>query len=180
MKKDSSKNSLAVYEGSGNIFEDLNVPNAEEHELKAQLAIKINSAIESLQCSQAQIAQTLGIKQPHVSQIANYKLQGFSVERLMHFLVRLGRSLVIQVSAEVVEKPAVRVVTQVSTLSYPAYNPRTDVESLRATWTRLQGGVVLKPLSICPLEESDFGTTFAPKVERVMASFEEPRRTRLQ
>jgi predicted XRE-type DNA-binding protein len=37
------------------------------------------------------------VSQPKVSALANYKLEGFSVERLMHFLLALGRDVEIRV-----------------------------------------------------------------------------------
>jgi len=38
-------------------------------------------------------ARHLGINQPKVSALANYRLEGLSVERLMHFLNALGRDV---------------------------------------------------------------------------------------
>jgi hypothetical protein len=43
--------------------------------------------------TQAEVAAVLGINQPKVSALLHYKLEGFSVERLMQFLVVLGQDL---------------------------------------------------------------------------------------
>jgi predicted XRE-type DNA-binding protein len=50
--------------------------------------------------TQAEIATALGINQPKVSALLNYKLEGFSVEWLMHFLVALGQNVEILVKAK--------------------------------------------------------------------------------
>ena len=46
----------------------------------------------------------MGINQPKISALANYRLEGFSVERLMHFLNALGRDVEIVIR----NKPASR------------------------------------------------------------------------
>jgi len=38
-------------------------------------------------------ARRLKINQPKISALANYRLEGFSVERLMHFLTTLDRDV---------------------------------------------------------------------------------------
>jgi hypothetical protein len=41
--------------------------------------------------SQTEAARQLGISEPKVSSLSNYRLDGFSVERLMHFLTALDQ-----------------------------------------------------------------------------------------
>lgn len=65
--------------------------------IKARLALEINRTIDARQLTQAATAGLLGVSQPKVSALANYKLEGFSVERLMHFLLALGRDVEIRV-----------------------------------------------------------------------------------
>jgi len=43
--------------------------------------------------TQADAADKLGVNQPKVSALANYKLDGFSVERLMTFLTALDQDV---------------------------------------------------------------------------------------
>lgn len=47
-----------------------------------------------------EVAAALGINQPKVSALLHYKLEGFSVERLMRFLVALGQDVEIVVKAK--------------------------------------------------------------------------------
>jgi predicted XRE-type DNA-binding protein len=89
-----------VIRSSGNVFADLGLPDAAELHTKARLCAALNRIVERRQLTQSEIASTLGINQPKVSALLHYKLEGFSVERLMHFLVALGHDVEIQVRAK--------------------------------------------------------------------------------
>lgn len=86
-----------VMRGSGNVFADLGLPRAEEKYTKVRLAVTVNQIIRERRLSQTAAARLLGVSQPKVSALANYQLEGFSVERLMHFLNALGRDVEIVV-----------------------------------------------------------------------------------
>jgi predicted XRE-type DNA-binding protein len=75
------------------VFADLGLPDAEERQTKLRLAHAINSVIEGLHLTQAAAADLLGTTQPKISALASYKLEGFSVERLMTFLTALDRDV---------------------------------------------------------------------------------------
>jgi len=89
----------AMEVGSGNVFADLGLPDAEELKTKVQLALAIKREIDERGWSQAQAAEVLSINQPKVSALLRYRLDGFSVERLMNFLTALGHDV------EIVIKP---------------------------------------------------------------------------
>jgi predicted XRE-type DNA-binding protein len=55
--------------GSGNVFKDLGIPNAEEHLVKAQLVFKIDQIMKSRRLKQAETAELLSIRQPDVSKM---------------------------------------------------------------------------------------------------------------
>lgn len=78
---------------SGNVFADLGLPDADLLLAKAELARQIGSILEHRHLTQAQAAQILGIDQPKVSSLLRGRLEGFSMERLTLFLVRLGRDV---------------------------------------------------------------------------------------
>lgn len=84
------KSKAAIIPSSGNVFADLGLRNPEEKQTKVRLAVEINRIIETGRISQAGASQLLQINQPKISSLANYKLDGFSVERLMNFLTALG------------------------------------------------------------------------------------------
>jgi predicted XRE-type DNA-binding protein len=84
---------------SGNVFADLGVPNPEEALAKAELASKIAALIRERNLTQAKAAKLLGIDQPKVSNLLRGYLTGFSIERLMRFLLLLGQDIRITVEA---------------------------------------------------------------------------------
>lgn len=78
---------------SGNVFADLGLADAEEHLVKAGLVLKIDKAIRARRMTQAEAAGVLGIDQPKVSSLLRGQFRGYSVERLMRFLVALGHDV---------------------------------------------------------------------------------------
>lgn len=91
---------INVTASSGNVFEDLGLPGAEDRLLKAQLASQIQRLIEEKEMTQAEIAPLLGLDQPKVSNLMRGRLAGFSVERLFGILNRLGHSIEVRISAK--------------------------------------------------------------------------------
>jgi predicted XRE-type DNA-binding protein len=83
--------------GSGNVFADLAIPNSEEALAKAELAAKIAVLIEKKRLTQVSAGKLLGIDQPKVSALLRGRLSGFSIERLMRFLLLLGQDIKITV-----------------------------------------------------------------------------------
>ena len=84
--------------GSDNVLADLGFPDAAELSAKAILAKKINDIVESRGITQVEVAELLGMPQPKVSAIRNYKLRGISLERLMQALTALGQHVEIIVT----------------------------------------------------------------------------------
>lgn len=85
--------------GSGNVFADLGLPNPEEALAKAELAHKITVLIREKGLTQVETAKLLRVDQPKVSALIRGRLTGFSLERLMRFLLLLGQDIKITVSA---------------------------------------------------------------------------------
>ena len=82
-----------VEPGSGNVFADLGLPDPDERQLRVQLAIRLNDLLKAEGLTQAAAAKLLGIAQPHVSELKNYKLSLFSSERLLHYITLLNRDV---------------------------------------------------------------------------------------
>lgn len=89
----TKRSEIQVTRSSGNVFADLQLPNAEEKLTKVRLAVAINQILEDQRLSQGVAARRLKINQPKISALTNYKLEGFSVERLMNFLTALDRDI---------------------------------------------------------------------------------------
>ena len=93
------KKKLPAFEvGSGNIFADLGLPNAEEHLLKAALVVPTASPHQGAQAdADSRRRKLAGIKQPDLSNILRGHFQGFSVERLMRMLTAFDQDIEITV-----------------------------------------------------------------------------------
>jgi len=82
-----------ISKGSSNVFADLGFPDAPERQTKTRLAIALNELITERSLKQNAIATLLDISQPKVSAILNYRLDGFSVEKLMEFVTALNQDI---------------------------------------------------------------------------------------
>ena len=101
-----------ITRGSGNVFADLGYPDAEERQTKLRLAHAINGVIARRRLTQAAAAERLGVSQPKVSALANYKLGGFSVERLMTFLTALDQDVEIVIKTKPRSRKEARIVVR--------------------------------------------------------------------
>jgi predicted XRE-type DNA-binding protein len=86
-----------ITRGTTNVFADLGYPDAAERQTKTRLACVINDIIRQRRLRQVQVAKMLHIPQPKVSALINYRLDGFSVEKLMEFLTGLNRDVEIMI-----------------------------------------------------------------------------------
>jgi len=100
----------AITRGTGNVFADLGYPDAEERQTKLRLAHAIHNVIARRRLTQVVAAEKLGVNQPKVSALANYRLDGFSVERLMTFLTALDQDVEIVIR----RKPRSRATARIS------------------------------------------------------------------
>lgn len=96
--------------GSGNVFEDLGLPRPAEALAKAELARKIGMLIAKRGLTQAAAAELLKVDQPKVSALVRGRLAGFSLDRLVRFLVLLGSDV------EIIVKPRTRAMSRARVL----------------------------------------------------------------
>jgi predicted XRE-type DNA-binding protein len=96
------RKALEMEPSTGNVFADLGVADSREHFVKAGLVLRIDGIIRRRKLTQAAAAEILGIDQPKVSAMLSGQFRGYSVERLMRFLVALGHDV------EIVVKPRKR------------------------------------------------------------------------
>jgi len=83
----------AVIASSGNIFADLERPDAEEALARVRLAQQIAETIEQQALSQTEAAELMGLDQPKVSALVRGRLSGFSTDRLLRCLMLLGKDV---------------------------------------------------------------------------------------
>ncbi len=77
---------MGVVKGSGNVFADLGLPEAEEALAKAELAFVIRQLIKARGLNQTEAGELLGTDQAKVSLLMNGKVGGFTLDRLVRFL----------------------------------------------------------------------------------------------
>ena len=82
-----------IERGSGNVFADLGLPDAEAHLLKAQLVTRIDEIIRRRGLKQVEAAKLLGLSQPDVSRLLRGDFREYSMERLLRLLTALGRDV---------------------------------------------------------------------------------------
>jgi predicted XRE-type DNA-binding protein len=99
-----------ITRGTGNLFADLGYADAEERQTNLRLAHAINGVIARRRLTQAAAAEKLRVNQPKVSALARYRLDGFSVERLMTFLTALDQDVEIVIRKKPRSRAAGRIV----------------------------------------------------------------------
>ncbi|MCL2658875.1 MAG: helix-turn-helix domain-containing protein [Betaproteobacteria bacterium] len=88
---------IEIEEGSGNVYADLGMPDADEMIVKAQLASKIGEIIKARKWNQSQAAEVLGLTQPKLSKMLRGQFRGISEAKMLDCLTRLGRDVQIVV-----------------------------------------------------------------------------------
>jgi len=113
MAKKSEAGREQIVHGTTNIFADLGYSDADERQTKLRLAYAINQIIEQCKLTQSATAEALGVNQPKISALLHYKLEGFSVERLMTFLTALDHDVEISIK----KKPRSRSAGRISVIA---------------------------------------------------------------
>ncbi|SEJ79496.1 Predicted DNA-binding protein, contains XRE-type HTH domain [Deinococcus reticulitermitis] len=84
---------MQIEASSGNVFADLGIAEPEEALIQADLALAIGRHIAGQGWTQTHAARVLGVQQSDVSNIVRGRLKGFSIERLVRLLGKLGQSV---------------------------------------------------------------------------------------
>lgn len=87
----------AVEAGSGNVFADLGLPDADKLKIKSGLVVEITRAIRRLGLTQEEAGRRMGIAQPRVSALLRGDFTSLSERKLMTCLNRLGYDIEITV-----------------------------------------------------------------------------------
>jgi predicted XRE-type DNA-binding protein len=109
MASKSAERKEPVTRGTENVFADLGFPDAADRQAKLRLAYALNHVLEEQELSQADAAKALGVTQPKVSALRNYKLAGFSVERLMNLLTAVDQDVEIVIRRKPRSRKAARI-----------------------------------------------------------------------
>ena len=85
-------------EGSGNVFADLGLGDADQLLARAQIGYHVFKILKDGKLKQREMAGVLGIAQPDVSHLMNGHFSRFTTDKLLDFLRRLDRKVTIEVS----------------------------------------------------------------------------------
>ena len=88
---------VEVHRGSGNVFADLGLADAEKLKIKTGLVIEIRKAMRSRGLTQQEAAKRMGITQPKVSDMMRGDFTNLSERKLMDCLIRLGYDIEIKI-----------------------------------------------------------------------------------
>ena len=88
---------VEVQRGSGNVFADLGLPDADKLKIKTGLVIEIRKAMRNRGLTQQDAAKRMGITQPKVSDMMRGDFTNLSERKLMDCLTRLGYDIEISV-----------------------------------------------------------------------------------
>ena len=100
------KNKVRVTKSSGSVFADIDLPNAAEHSIKADIVLRIAARIKSKGLTQAKAASLLGLAQPDVSKLLRGHFAGYTYDRLFGYLNALGEKVCIEISEAKTKKDA--------------------------------------------------------------------------
>ena len=96
---------IKIERGSGNVFADLGLPDADAHLLKAELVTRIDRIIRQRGLKQVEAAKLMGLSQPDVSRLMRGDFQEYSMERLFRLLNALGRDIDIVIRESITGRP---------------------------------------------------------------------------
>lgn len=95
--KTTTVDGVPVQRGSGNVYVDLGLPDADKLRIKTGLVIEIRKAMRNLGLTQQEAAKRMGITQPKVSDMMRGDFANLSERKLMDCLTRLGYDIQISV-----------------------------------------------------------------------------------
>ena len=88
---------IEIQRSTGNVYADLDLPDAEKLKIKTGLVIEIRKAMRQLGLTQQEAAERMGITQPKVSAMMRGDFSNLSERKLMDCLNRLGYDIEIKV-----------------------------------------------------------------------------------
>lgn len=88
-----TKRRAKVHVGSGNVFADLGLPDAEDVLLKSTIVIELRRLISARKLTQTAAAKLIGISQADLSRVLRGQFRGYSEAKLMRMLTAFGQDV---------------------------------------------------------------------------------------
>lgn len=89
-----------VTDSSGDVYADLGVELDDKDRLKLAIAHEISNVISRRKLTQTEVARIIGADQAKVSSLTRGRLKGFSLERLVAYLLCLGYDIDVHISQQ--------------------------------------------------------------------------------
>ena len=96
-----------IIRGSGNVYRDFNMPDADVRQLKAILAAEIIKTLDKKELSVRKAQRLTGVPAADFSRIRTADLERFSSDRLMTILNKLGSRVDVSVRVKERKREAV-------------------------------------------------------------------------
>lgn len=94
----SQEDDFELMHGSGNVFADLGLPEAELEQLRAILAAEIGKTLAADKLTVRAAEKITGVAAADFSRIRQARLKSFTIDRLMTILDRLNRRVQVSVA----------------------------------------------------------------------------------
>jgi phage-related protein/predicted XRE-type DNA-binding protein len=94
-----SKDDFELVRGSGNVFRDFNLPNADLEQARAILAAKIIGVLDGRKLSVRAAEKLTGVAASEYSRIRNVKLDRFTLDRMITILGKLDQDIEVTIDA---------------------------------------------------------------------------------
>ena len=101
MTNQNTTKPIDIIPGSGNVFRDLGIADADREQLRAVLAAEIIDVLDTSKLTVRAAHDLTGIAAADFSRLRSARLGRFTIDRLMTILARLGQ----QVSVSVTVRP---------------------------------------------------------------------------
>lgn len=89
-----------VTPSGGNIFADLNIPDAENEKLRLILLAEIRAWVDGSGLTQTEAASAMGIKQPTLNDAIKGRYEKFTIDRLVRMLACVGKRISLTITDE--------------------------------------------------------------------------------
>jgi predicted XRE-type DNA-binding protein len=96
----NEKEKLELVRGSGNVFRDLGMPNADLEQGKAILAARIIGVMDERGWTARAAETATGVAHTDLSRIRNVKLDRFTLDRLITILGKLDNSVEVSIDVK--------------------------------------------------------------------------------
>ena len=91
---------IEMEQSSGNPFEDMQVPHADNMKVRAELVIEIRRIMEAEGWNQTEAAGRFGVSRTRLNDALRGRLEKVSIDRLVMMLAAVGRHVRVQVNSE--------------------------------------------------------------------------------